>query len=74
MNWNIIYSANARQDIKDIYNYISTQLSAPYTATKQVQRILKRYVLLKICQCGINYTMMNHGTVRVCVSSPFVII
>ncbi|MDE5817940.1 MAG: type II toxin-antitoxin system RelE/ParE family toxin [Lachnospiraceae bacterium] len=41
MSWNIVYTAQARQDLRDIYEYIALELLAPETATGQTQRIMK---------------------------------
>lgn len=41
MNWDIVYTAQARQDLRDIYEYIALELLAPETATGQTQRIMK---------------------------------
>lgn len=40
MKWKIAYSAQARQDLRNIYEYIAFNLLMPETATKQVQRIM----------------------------------
>ena len=42
MSWDIVYTAQARQDLRDIYEYIALELLAPETATGQTQRIMKR--------------------------------
>ncbi len=39
MNWMIVYSAQARQDIRNIYEYIAFQLFAGETAARQIKRI-----------------------------------
>ena len=41
MSWDIVYTAQARQDLRDIYEYIALELFAPETATGQTQRIMK---------------------------------
>ena len=41
MSWDIVYTAQARQDLRDIYEYIALELLAPETATGQTQRIMK---------------------------------
>ena len=38
--WNIVYSEQAAQDLRDIYEYIAYNLLEPETAAKQVQRIM----------------------------------
>lgn len=40
MKWKIVYSAQARQDLRNIYEYIAFNFLMPETATKQVQRIM----------------------------------
>lgn len=41
MSWNIVYTAQARQDLRDIYEYIALELLAPENAARQTQRIMK---------------------------------
>ena len=41
MSWGIVYTAQARQDLRDIYEYIALELLAPETAVGQTQRIMK---------------------------------
>ena len=41
MSWTICYSADARQDLMDIYEYIAYNFSAPDTASAQYTRIVK---------------------------------
>ncbi|MGM9974830.1 MAG: type II toxin-antitoxin system RelE/ParE family toxin [Clostridiaceae bacterium] len=40
MSWKIIYSAKARQDLRDIYEYIAYNLCVPEIAKGQAQRIM----------------------------------
>jgi toxin ParE1/3/4 len=40
MSYKLQYSAEARQDLRDIYNYIALELLMPDTATKQIRRIM----------------------------------
>lgn len=42
MSWNIVYTANARHDLREIYEYIAYNLLVPETALGQTQRIMKR--------------------------------
>lgn len=42
MRWTIIYSDRARQDLRDIYEYIAYNLLAPETASNQTKRIMKK--------------------------------
>ena len=37
----VAYSAEARQDLRDIYEYIAYELLVPETATGQTERIMK---------------------------------
>ena len=39
MKWNIYYSSEARNDIRNIYTYIAFELLAPATAANQYKRI-----------------------------------
>lgn len=41
MNWKIVYTAGARRDLRNIYEYIAYDLIAPETAAGQTQRIMK---------------------------------
>ncbi len=41
MSWDIVYTAQARQDLRDIYEYIAFELLAPENAAAQTQRIMK---------------------------------
>ena len=41
MSWNVVYSARARQDLRDIYEYIAYELLLPDTASGQTMRIMK---------------------------------
>ena len=40
MTYNIVYSAQAKRDLRSIYEYIAFKLLAPEAAGKQAQRIL----------------------------------
>ena len=42
MSWNVVYSARARQDLRDIYEYIAYELLVPDTASGQTGRIMKQ--------------------------------
>lgn len=41
MRYNIVYSAEARQDLRNIYQYIAYELLEPGVASAQVDRIMK---------------------------------
>ena len=41
MIFNVVYSAQARQDLRDIYQYIAYELLVPETAVGQTERIMK---------------------------------
>ena len=41
MSWNIVYTAKARRDLREIYEYIAYELLVPETAAGQVRRIMK---------------------------------
>ena len=41
MSWNVRYSAEAGQDLRDIYEYIAYTLLVPDTAAGQTRRIMK---------------------------------
>ena len=42
MSWNIVYTAGARRDLRDIYEYIAFDLLMPETASRQTWRIMKK--------------------------------
>ena len=46
MSSEVIYSARARQDLRNIYEYISYDLRVTETATRQTRRIMKEIRLL----------------------------
>lgn len=41
MIFHVAYSAKARQDLRDIYEYIAYELLVPETAARQTERIMK---------------------------------
>lgn len=41
MNWSIVYTAEARCDLRKIYEYIAYDLLVPETATAQTKRIME---------------------------------
>ncbi|MDD3363124.1 MAG: type II toxin-antitoxin system RelE/ParE family toxin [Hespellia sp.] len=41
MSWRIVYSLQARQDLRSIFEYIFNELCAPDTAANQSRRIMK---------------------------------
>ena len=41
MIYDVVYSAEARQDLRDIYEYIAYELLVPEIASGQVDRIMK---------------------------------
>ncbi len=41
MIFNVVYSSGARQDLRDIYEYIAYELLEPDTAAGQTNRIMK---------------------------------
>ena len=41
MIFNVLYSFKARQDLRDIYEYIAYELLKPGIASRQVNRIMK---------------------------------
>ena len=41
MIFNVVYSSEARQDLRDIYEYIAYELLEPDTAAGQTNRIMK---------------------------------
>ncbi len=41
MKWKVVYTSQARQDLRNIFQYIANELLVPETAANQVERILK---------------------------------
>lgn len=41
MSWNVVYTAQARSDLRGIYEYIAIELCAPENAAGQTRRIMK---------------------------------
>ncbi len=41
MSWNVTYTAGARRDLRNLYEYIATDLCSPDTAADQAGRIMK---------------------------------
>ncbi len=41
MSWSVIYTDEAKRDLRAVYTYIAFHLLAPETAVKQVKRIMK---------------------------------
>lgn len=46
MTYNIVYSAQAKRDLRSIYEYIAFKLLAPNTAGRQAQRIMNEVLNL----------------------------
>lgn len=46
MTYHVNYSAEAKQDLRDIYSYIAFELLEPDTATGQTQRIMDAILTL----------------------------
>ena len=40
MSWDIVYTMQARKDLRDIYEYIALELLVPETASEQTRRIM----------------------------------
>lgn len=41
MSWKIVYTSRAREDLRNIFEYISNELCAPDTAVNQTRRIMQ---------------------------------
>ena len=41
MSWRIFYTKKAKQDLREIYEYIAYELLVPETASEQTRRIMK---------------------------------
>lgn len=46
MRWNVVYSAQARSDLRNIYEHIAYDLLVPETAAGQTRRIMKEIRVL----------------------------
>lgn len=42
MSWDIVYTAGAKQDLRNLYEYIANDLCVPEAATGQAGRIMER--------------------------------
>jgi plasmid stabilization system protein ParE len=74
MSWDIVYTAGARRDLRDIYEYIAYELLVPETAAGQTQRIMKEIRALDVkCRCGSGCTKKNRGTAKGSVFSLLII-
>lgn len=59
MSWDIVYTAQARQDLRDIYEYIALELLAPEAATGQTQRIMK--TIRSLGEMPMRYQLYGEG-------------
>ena len=57
MTYNIVYSAQAKRDLRSIYEYIAFKLLAPDTAGRQVQRIMNE--VLNLNEMPMRYNMYD---------------
>lgn len=62
----IVYTFKARQDLKDIYEYITYTLFAPDAAKNTTDKITETVRGLENILREILFTRMNLGTVKVC--------
>ena len=58
----VVYTFRARQDLRDIYDYIAFTLLAPDAAKNTTERILEAARGLQSMPEGIRCTRKNHGT------------
>lgn len=59
-SYNVIYSPEALEDLKDIYAYIAYELQVPDTAKNQVNRIRKEVRSLDFM--SLRYTIVDWET------------
>ncbi len=59
----IVYTYAARQDLREIYEYIAFTLLAPETARALTDKIMSEIRSLENFRNATLYTGMNHGTV-----------
>ncbi len=57
MSWDVVYSAQARLDLRNIYEYIAYDLLVPETATRQTQRIMEQ--IRSLNQMPLRYQLYN---------------
>lgn len=61
----VVYTFQARQDLKNIYAYITYTPLAPEAAEKLINEIIQKVNTLIPCRSAILSIAMNHGTVGV---------
>ena len=59
--YSVIYSPEAKDDLREIYSYIAYDLQAPETAEGQVDRIRKEIRSLDFMPSGMLSWIGNHG-------------
>ena len=64
MKWEIFYSAESKQDLRKILDYISEELHEPGIARNLVRHILGEIGKLDEMQTAMLYTMRNPGGAR----------
>lgn len=67
MKMNIVYTFQARQDLKNIYEYIAYSLLAPDAAHSTCEKILQAARSLESMPEKILSTRKNLGAAKVCV-------
>ena len=65
MKMKIVYTFQAQQDLKNIYEYIAYSLLVPDTARNMSQQIMQSVRSLEPCRSEIRSIKKNPGTVRV---------
>ena len=74
MIFNVVYSSEARQDLRDIYEYIAYELLEPDTAAGQTNRIMKAARSLEQMPIGTDFMKKNPGIARDYVFCSWIII
>ena len=64
--YSIIYSSEAKDDLREIYSYIAYDLQAPETAEGQVDRIRKEIRSLDFMPSGMLSWIGNRGKAWEC--------
>lgn len=68
MSWTVVYSAQAKQDLRNIFEYIAHSLCSPDAAKSQTRRIMAEiHSLDEMPLRYLDSMMMNHGAARDCV-------
>ena len=74
MIYDVVYTAEARQDLRNIYEYIAYELLVPEIASGQVDRIMKAARSLEQMPIVTDFMKKNPGIARDYVFCSWIII